>query len=126
MAKGSAVKRPRKDSAKSLEKGAIRNMPAAKLAMTNDPLRAWAIKAWEKGAIRNMPAAKLARQLKAERRESKRAWGRARRSLLASQAASQRKLNQRLADLERESRDRREVQDREFEERRWELLMGKK
>jgi len=57
---------------------------------------------------------------------SQRAMVRVRRSLAASQAASQRKLNQRLADLERASRERREALDRELGEKRWDLLMGKK
>jgi len=94
--------------------------------MTNDPLRAWAIEAWKKEVLRNMPSVKLARQFKASQRESKKAWDRARRSLAASQASSQRKLNQRLADLERASRERREALDRELEEKRWNLLTGKK
>jgi len=94
--------------------------------MTNDPLRAWAIEAWKKEVLRNLPAAKAVRQLKASQRESTKDMARARRSLAASQAASQRKLNQRLADLERASRERREALDRELEEKRWDLLMGKK
>jgi len=94
--------------------------------MTNDPLRAWAIKAWEKEVTRNMPAAKLVRQLKADQRESRKGLARAKKSLAATQAAGQRKLSQRLTDLERAFRDRREAQDREFEEKRWALLMGKK
>jgi len=94
--------------------------------MLNDELRVWAMKAWEKEVLRNLPAAKLARQLKASQRESGKAWDRARRSMAASQASSQRKLNQRLAELERASRERREALDREFEEKRWVLLMGKR
>jgi len=94
--------------------------------MTNDSLLAWAMKAWEKEVVRNSPGAKAGRSLRAGLVQSRRDMARARRSLAASQAASKRKLNQRLADLERTSRERREVQDREFEERRWDLLLGKK
>jgi len=93
--------------------------------MTNE-LRVWAVEAWKKEVLRNMPSVKLARQLKASQRESKKAMAHARRSLAASQASSKRKLDQRLADLERVSRDRREAQDRELEEKRWDLLMGKR
>jgi len=93
--------------------------------MTNE-LQAWAMKAWEKEVVRNSPGVKLARQLKASQRESKKDMARARRSMLASQASSKRKLNQHLAELERASRERREAQDREFEERRWDLIMGSK
>jgi len=93
--------------------------------MTNDEFSSWALKAWEKEVLLNMPVAKLARQLKASQRESKKAMVSARRSLAASQASSQRKLNQRLAELERASSARREAQDRELEEKRWILLMGK-
>jgi len=94
--------------------------------MTNEEFGAWAMKAWEAEVLKNLPAAKATRQLKASQRDSRKAMARSRRSLAASQASSQRKLNQRLADIERASRERREAQDREFEERRWDLLMGKK
>jgi len=94
--------------------------------MTNDELRAWAVKAWGKEVIRNSPGAKAGRSLRASLSQSKKDMARARRSLAASEAASKRKLNQRLADIERASRERREASDREFEERRWDLVMGKK
>jgi len=92
--------------------------------MINDLFRAWALEQLEGHMRRNMPVVKMARQLKVSQRESKKAMVRARRSLAASHAATQRKLNQQLSDLERESRERREVTDREFEERRWDLIMG--
>jgi len=91
--------------------------------MTNDELRAWAMKAWEKEVIQNSPAAKASRSLRANLSQSKKDMARARRSLSASQASSKRKLNQRLVDLERASRERREASDREFEERRWQLII---
>jgi len=91
--------------------------------MINDELQAWAVEAWKKEVLKNLPAAKASRQLKVSQRESKKAMVSARRSLAASQASSQRKLNQRLADIERVSRERREVLDREFEEKRWALIM---
>jgi len=94
--------------------------------MTSDLFQAWALKQLEEHMRRNMPSVKVARQLKASQRESKKAMVSARRSLAASQASSQRKLHLRLAELERVSRERREAQDREFEERRWEIIMGKK
>jgi len=93
--------------------------------MINDELLAWAMKAWEKEVIRNSPGAKAGRSLRASLSQSKKDMARARRSLAASQASSKRKLNQDLADLERVSRERREKSDREFEEKRWQLLMGK-
>jgi len=90
--------------------------------MTNDPLCAWAIEAWKKEALRNLPSVKLARPLKADNRESQKALARARRSLAASQAASKRKLSERLVEIERVSRERREVRDRELGQKRWEIL----
>jgi len=94
--------------------------------MTNGEFSAWAMKAWEKEVLKNMPAAKLVRELKASQRESKKALAHARRSLVASQASSQRKFHQRQLDLERESRERRESSDRKFDELRWQLAMGPK
>jgi len=93
--------------------------------MTNNEfVLAWAMKAWEKEAIRNMPVARLARQLKADNRESRKAMARARRSLANAQAASKRKLNERLVLLERESRAWQDTQDAEFDRRCWDLLLG--
>jgi len=93
--------------------------------MTPDELlRAWAVKAWEKEVIRNMPMAKATRRLKADSRESKKALASARRSMAAQQASNQRKLHQRQADIARVSRERREASDREFEQRRWDLIIG--
>jgi len=94
--------------------------------MTNDELRAWAMKAWEKEVIRNSPGAKAGRSLRASLSQSKKDMARARRSLASRQASSRRKLDQDLADIERTSRAVREASDREFEEKRWGLLMGKK
>jgi len=94
--------------------------------VSEDDLRAWAVKAWEREVLKNMPTAKAARQLKAGQRESRKALARVRRSLAAQQASNQRKLNQRQADIEREFRERREASDREFEERRWDVLVGKR
>jgi len=90
--------------------------------MTNDVFRDWAVEAWKKEVLKNMPSAKAARQLKAAQRESRKALASARRSMAASQAATQRKHDQRLRDIERESRERREVRDREFEAKRWDLI----
>jgi len=94
--------------------------------MTNSELQAWAMKAWEKEVIQNSPAAKAGRSLRANLARSRKDMARARRSLASSQAASKRKLGQRQADIAQEFRDRREASDREFEERRWDLIMGKK
>jgi len=94
--------------------------------MINDELRAWAMKAWEAEVVRNLPATKARRAGQVAQRESNKALARVRRSLAAQQASTKRKLNTRLAEIEQEFRDRREAQDREFEERRWQLLMGKK
>jgi len=85
---------------------------------------AWVQAAWEREVTRNMPAARAVRQLKAGRVESRKALGRARRSLAASQASNQRSFRQRQAAIERTFRERREASDREFEERRWAVLMG--
>jgi len=92
------------------------------MKMTNEELRAWAMQAWVKEVTRNMPTAKAARQLRADGRESRKSLASARRSLVASQAATQRKLNQRQADIEWAFRECREVRDREFEEKRWDLI----
>jgi len=92
--------------------------------MNREEYAVWVQAAWIKEATRNMPAAKAARQLKAGQRESRKALATARRSLVASQASNQRKLNQRQADIELEFRKRRESSDREFEQRRWGLLIG--
>jgi len=94
--------------------------------VSEDDLRAWAVKAWEREVLKNMPVAKAARQLKASQRESKKALVSARRSLAASQASTQRKLNQRQAAIELEFAARRASRDREFEERRWAVLMGQR
>jgi len=94
--------------------------------MTNEELRAWAMQAWEREVTRNMPAAKAVRQLKASQRESKKALASARRSLATQQASNQRKFIQRQIDIERESRERREASDREFEQKRWDVLVGKR
>jgi len=94
--------------------------------MTNDAFRDWAVEAWKKEVLKNLPAAKAARQLKVGQRESRKALAQVRRTLAAQQASAKRKLNTRLAEIERESRDRREARDREFEQARWDLVMGKK
>jgi len=85
---------------------------------------AWVQAVWEREVTRNMPAAKAVRQLKAGRVESRKALVSARRSMAASQAATQRKLNQRQADIEQTFRELRAVRDREFEQRRWDLIIG--
>jgi len=90
----------------------------------DDPLRVLALGILAERMRRNMPSVKLARQLKASQRESMRAMVRARRSLSASQASSKRKLDLRLSDLERESRDRQLAQDAESDRRCWNLLLG--
>jgi len=95
------------------------------MLMTNE-FHDWAVEAWKRGVLKNMPAARATRELKASQRESRKALASARLSLAASQAASQRKLNQHLAEAEKVFRDRREAQDRKFDELRWQLAMGKK
>jgi len=94
--------------------------------MINEELSAWAMKAWEREVLKNLPAAKAVRQLKVSLSQSRKDMARARRSLAASQASSKRKLDQRLAGLELASRELREASDRKFEERCWNLLVGKK
>jgi len=86
--------------------------------------RDWAVEAWKKEVLKNMPAVKAARQLKAGQRESRKALASAGRSLAAFQASNQRKFHQRLAGIERASREWREAIDREFEQKRWDLLIG--
>jgi len=91
--------------------------------MTNDELlRSWAVEAWKKEVLKNMPSARLVRQLKAGQRESKKSLASARRSMAAQQASTQRKLNQRLADIARTAVERRQAIDREFEAKRWDLI----
>jgi len=92
--------------------------------MTNDVFRDWAVEAWQKEVLKNMPSAKAARKIKASQRESRKALASARRSLAAQQASTQRKLNQRLADIAQVSRSRQEASDREFERKRWDLIIG--
>ncbi len=94
--------------------------------MTNKEFSAWAMKAWEAEVLRNLPATKARHARQAAQRESTKAMARARRSLLAQQASAKRKLNMRLAEIEQEFRGRRETSDRLVEERRWEIIMGKK
>jgi len=90
----------------------------------HESLQAWALRQLEAQVKRNMPVARLARQLKADNRESRKAMARARRSLANAQAASKRKLNERLVLLERESRARQDTQDAESDRRCWDLLLG--
>jgi len=91
--------------------------------MTNDEFFcSWALKELEERMRWNMPASKAVRLLKADARESRKALNRARRSHVAQQAAIKRKLNQRLVEIEKGSRDRRDVQAAEMEKRRWEIL----
>jgi len=89
--------------------------------MTNE-FHDWAMKAWEVEVLRNLPAVKVIRQLKAGRVESRRALARARRSLAAQQASTQRKLHQRQAEIERESRERERIRDAEMERKRWDFI----
>jgi len=91
--------------------------------MTSDLFQAWALKQLEEHMRRNMPGARAVRQLKADLSQSRKDMARARRSLAASHAASQRKLNHHLAEAERASREAREASDRKFEEKRWALIM---
>jgi len=93
--------------------------------MNQEEYAAWVQAAWEKDVLKRTPGAKASRSLRAGLVQSRKDLARARRSLAASQASNKRKLNQRLADLERASRDRREASDRKFEELRWEIIMGK-
>ncbi len=91
--------------------------------MNREEYAAWVQAAWEKDVMRKAPGAKAGRSLRAGLVQSKKNELRARRSLASREAASKRKLNQRLADLERASRERREASDREFDEKRWQLII---
>jgi len=91
--------------------------------VTPDSFQDWALRQLEAQVKRNMPAAKAARQLKADNRDSRKAMARARRSLANAQAASKRKLNERLVLLEQESRARQNTQDAESDLRLWNLLL---
>jgi len=90
--------------------------------MTNE-FQAWAVKAWEAEVLRNLPAAKSRRAGQVQQRESRKALVRARRSLAAQQAVTKRKLDTRLAEIERAARAAREVRDGELEEKRWAIIM---
>jgi len=94
--------------------------------MNREEYAAWVQAAWEKDVLKRTPGAKASRSLRASLSQSKKDMVRARRSLASREASGKRKLDQRLADIERASRERREAQDRELEERRWDLIMGKK
>jgi len=91
--------------------------------MTNE-FHDWAMQAWVKEVTKNMPAAKAVRRLKAGRVESRKSLTSARRSMVASQAAIQRKLNERQIAIEREFRERERIRDAEMERKRWDLLIG--
>jgi len=91
--------------------------------MTNDEFRAWSLKQLEASMRRNMPAARIARLLKADARESKKAFARARRALASREASSRRKFNQDLTDIERLASARLAASDRELEEKRWQLII---
>jgi len=94
--------------------------------MNNEEFHVWAMDHWKAEVLRNLPGAKARRAGQISQRESNKSLAKAWRSLAAQQAAQKRKFNTRLAEIEQKSRDRREAQDREFEERWWDLLMGKK
>jgi len=94
--------------------------------MTNEELQAWAVQAWKKEVLKNLPAAKASRSLRASLSQSRKDMARARRSLAASEASSQRKLHQQLAGLEQASREGKEARDREFTEKCWKIVMGGK
>jgi len=94
--------------------------------MTSDELQAWAMKAWEAEVLKNLPAAKAARRLKVGQRESRKAVERARRSLATRQASTKRRLDTRLAEIERVARDHQAARDRKFDELRLRLAMGPK
>jgi len=90
----------------------------------HDAMGVWALGQLEAYMRRNMPAVKAVRQLRADSRETKKALDRALRAQASKQASTQRKLNQRLTDLELASRKRQASQDAEMEKRRWDLLAG--
>jgi len=92
--------------------------------MNREEYAAWVQAAWIKEAMKNMPVAKAARQLKAGRVESRKAWASARRSLAAKHGAKMRSLRKQQAENGEAIRKRREASDREFEQRRWDLLIG--
>jgi len=94
--------------------------------MNREEYAAWAVEAWKKEVLKNMPVVKAARQLKADGRELRKALASARRSMAAQQAANQRKLHQRQAAIAREFRERERIRDAELEEKRWDLLVGKR
>jgi len=93
--------------------------------MNREEYTAWVQAAWEKDVLKRTPGAKASRSLRASLSQSKKDMARARRSLASRQASSKRKLDQHLAGLERASKDRLEASDRELEEKRWQLIMGK-
>jgi len=95
--------------------------------MTNDELlSAWAAREWMKQAGNNTPLAKSIRRGKAQAQALKREHRAMRRSLAAEHGVKMRSLRKQQAENAEAMRKRREASDREFEQRRWDLLVGKR
>jgi len=92
--------------------------------MNREELASWAAREWIKQAVRNAPMAKSIRNGKAQDRALKREYLKEKRSLASRHSARMRLLKRQQAESEAAQREKRGVQDREFEERRLNFIMG--
>jgi len=92
--------------------------------MNPEEYASWSAREWMKQAGNNTRLAKSIRRGKAQDQALKREHWAMRRSLAAEHGAKMRSLRKQQAENGEAIRKRREASDREFEERRWDLLIG--
>jgi len=92
--------------------------------MNREELAGWAAREWIKQAGHNTPMAKSIRNAKAQDRALKREYLKEKRSLASRHSARMRLLKRQQAESEAALREKREVQDREFEQKRWAIAMA--
>jgi len=94
--------------------------------MNPEEFASWSAREWMKRAGNNTPLAKSLRRGKAQDQALKRGHRAMRRSLAAEHGAKMRSLRKQQAENGEAIRKRREASDREFEQKRWDLLVGKR
>jgi len=93
--------------------------------MNREELAGWAAREWIKQAGRNTPMSKSIRNGKAQDRALRREYLKEKRSLASRHSARMRLLKRKQAGREAALREKRGGgQDREFEERRLNFIMG--
>jgi len=92
--------------------------------MNPEEFASWSAREWVKQAGDNTPLAKSIRRGKAQGQALKREHRAMRRSLAAEHGAKMRSLRKQQVETAEAIRKRREASDREFEQRRWDLLIG--